>query len=96
MVGIGRGGLGRRLSLSWRLRGVTRRLRGLAGPHRLAGKVPSTGRWDVYRRQRIGELRLEAGVQKIAFKPNGQFETALMDLRELRLTPRPADKPAPK
>ncbi len=64
-----------------------------AGPHRLEGKVPSTGRWDMYRRQRIGEIQLDAGAQRIAFKPNGKFETALMDLRELRLTPRPADKP---
>ena len=33
----------------------------MAAMNRLEGKVPSTGRWDVYRRQRIGELRLEAG-----------------------------------
>jgi hypothetical protein len=59
-----------------------------AGTERLAGKVPSTKRWDVYRRQKIGAIRLEAGVQKLAFKPGGRFETALMDLRELRLTPR--------
>jgi serine/threonine-protein kinase len=61
-----------------------------AGSHRLEGKVRSTGRWDVYRREKIGEIRLDAGVQKIAVKPNGQFTTALMDLREVRLTPRPA------
>ena len=63
-----------------------------AGKQRLEGKVPSTGRWDVYRRQRIGEIRLDAGARRIAFKPNGKFQTALMDLRELRLTPRPADR----
>lgn len=64
-----------------------------AGPQRLAGAVPSTGRWDVYRRQRIGEIRLDAGVQRIALKPDGKFDNALMDLRELRLTPRPPAKP---
>ena len=60
-----------------------------AGGQRLEGKVPSTGRWDVFRRVTIGDIRLEAGPQTLAFKPNGQFATALMDLRELRLTPRP-------
>ena len=61
-----------------------------AGSQRLEGNVPTTGRWDVYRRLKIGDIRLEAGPQTLAFKPNGQFKTALMDLRELRLTPRPA------
>ena len=60
-----------------------------AGQRRLEGKVASSKRWDVYRREKIGEIQLEAGVQKITLKPAGSFKTALMDLRELRLTPRP-------
>jgi hypothetical protein len=67
-----------------------------AGSQRLEGKVKSTGRWDVYRREKIGEIRLDAGAQKIAVKPDGQFKTALMDLRELRVTPRPAEAPKPR
>ena len=58
-----------------------------AGARRLEGKVPSTGKWNIYRRQKIGQIQLDAGVTKVAFKPNGQFKTALMDLRDLRLTP---------
>lgn len=65
-----------------------------AGSERLEGKAPSTGKWNVLRRENIGQIKLSAGVQTIAFKANGEFKTALMDLRELRLTPRPADKPA--
>jgi hypothetical protein len=61
----------------------------VAGERRLEGKVPSTTRWDTYRIIKIGQIELTAGPQKIAFKPNGQFKTALMDLRELRLTPAP-------
>ena len=63
-----------------------------AGSNRLEGKVPSTGRWDVYRQEKIGQIKLDAGTQTIAFKPNGQFKTALIDLRELRLTPAKAEK----
>jgi hypothetical protein len=62
-----------------------------AGAHRLEGKVGSTKRWDVYRRAGIGRLQLDAGPQKIAVKANGRFKTALMDLRDLRLTPAKAD-----
>ncbi|HYE21091.1 MAG TPA: family 16 glycoside hydrolase, partial [Tepidisphaeraceae bacterium] len=36
---------------------------GAAG--RLEGKVESTGRWDVFRRGTVGQIRLEAGEQKI-------------------------------
>lgn len=60
-----------------------------AGTRRLETKVASTGRWDVYRIEKIGRLQLEAGAQTITLKPNGSFQTSLMDLRELRLTPVP-------
>jgi hypothetical protein len=67
-----------------------------AGSHRLEAKVPSTGRWNVYRIVRLGQIQLDAGPQKVTLKPAGDFKTALMDLRELRLTPRPAAKPQAK
>jgi hypothetical protein len=62
-----------------------------AGEKRLEGKIPSTKRWDVYRIQKMGQIELSPGAQKIAFKPNGKFPTALMDLRELRLSPHKAE-----
>ena len=58
-----------------------------AGKGKLEGKVQSTGRWDVYRQEKIGQIQLDAGTQKVAFKPVGEFKTALIDLREIRLTP---------
>ena len=58
-----------------------------AGDKKIAGKVPSTGAWNVYRIKNIGRLELAAGPQKITFKAGGDYKTALMDLRELRLTP---------
>ena len=64
-----------------------------AGGSRLEGKVGSTKRWDLFRRETVGQVRLDAGAQKVTLKPNGQFKTALMDLRELRLTPRPPAGP---
>jgi hypothetical protein len=63
-----------------------------SGAHRLGANVPSTGRWDVYRITKVGQLQLDAGAQTISLKPGGDFKTALMDLRELRLTPRPQPK----
>jgi len=62
----------------------------IAGDNRLDGKVESTGRWNTFRRKQIGQIELKAGVQEIVFKANGEFPSALMDLKELRLSPRAA------
>ena len=58
-----------------------------ASDARLEVKVDPIRRWDIYRLDPIGQITLQAGQQKIALKANGQFKSALMDLRELRLTP---------
>lgn len=57
------------------------------GGQRLEGKVESTAGWDAYRREKIGQIQLQAGPQTLVFRPGGQFKTALLDLRELRLVP---------
>lgn len=59
----------------------------VAGNERLEGKVESTVKWNTFRRAKIGQIKLEPGVQTIEFRPNGEFKSALMDLKELRLTP---------
>lgn len=59
-----------------------------AGEKRLEAKVESSGRWDIFRREKIGQLEMAAGAQTVALKPVGEFKTALMDLREVRLIPR--------
>lgn len=58
------------------------------GNKQLEAKVESSGRWDIFRRAKIGQLELAAGTQMVALKPVGEFKTALMDLREIRLIPR--------
>jgi hypothetical protein len=63
-----------------------------AGPHRMTGKAESTKRWDTFRIETIGQIQLDAGTQKVTLKPEGKFKGALMDLRELRLTPAGAKK----
>jgi hypothetical protein len=57
------------------------------GGQRLEGKVESTGSRDAYRREKIGQIQLQAGSQTLVFRPGGEFKTALLDLRELRLVP---------
>jgi hypothetical protein len=57
-----------------------------AGGEKFQAKVESSKRWDTYRIEVIGKLKLDAGTQKITMHPVGDFKGALMDLRELRLT----------
>jgi hypothetical protein len=66
-----------------------------AGKQRIEGKVPSTGNWERFKIQKIGEVTLEPGTYKFAMKPNGEFKGALMDLRELRIQPPQPPTPAP-
>jgi hypothetical protein len=61
-----------------------------AGKRRMEGKVQSSGKWNIFRREVIGQIELDAGAQEISLKGNGDFKTALMDMRELRLIPRAA------
>jgi hypothetical protein len=58
-----------------------------SGAHKLEAKVDSTGRWDVYRIKKLGQIELDAGTQTLTLRGAGPFQHALMDLRELRLTP---------
>jgi hypothetical protein len=63
-----------------------------SGENKLEGKIESTKRWDVYRIAKVGQIKLDEGTQWVKFKPNGNFKGALMDLREVRLTPAKAQK----
>jgi hypothetical protein len=58
-----------------------------SGSHKLEAKVEGTKRWDTYRIKNVGKIELDVGTQTIAIKPGGKFDHALMDFRELRLTP---------
>src|SRR5262249_6357642 len=45
-----------------------------AGSERLTGKVQSTGGWDAYRRNKVGELNLKAGEQQITLRSTGRIQ----------------------
>ena len=52
----------------------------------LIGKVGTTGSWEVFKTEKVGEVTLKKGDQKIVFRSNADFkEGALIDLRQLRL-----------
>ncbi len=63
-----------------------------AGNQELRGKVEKTGSWQTFKTKKIGTIKLNAGNQKLIFKPTSKFETvgdigALLDFRELTLVP---------
>lgn len=52
----------------------------------LKGIVGKSGSWETFKTKSIGKMKLNAGKQKIKFKPATQFKNgALMDLRKLTL-----------
>ncbi len=58
-----------------------------AGTERLTGTVGGTGKWENYRRAKVGEIRLGVGRQKVVFRPAGPITGALIDLKAVRLVP---------
>ena len=53
----------------------------------LDGAVESTGSWDTYATEAIGEIRLAKGINRLAFRPEGAVRGFLLDLRSLTLKP---------
>jgi putative membrane-bound dehydrogenase-like protein len=53
----------------------------------LVGEVKGSGGWDNYRRMKLGDVELAAGRHKLFVHSQGTIKQALMDLREIRLTP---------
>jgi hypothetical protein len=63
-----------------------------AGSQSISGIVGQTGSWEQFKTQKIGVIRLNAGRQKMVFKPSSKFPTtggkgALLDLRGVKLVP---------
>lgn len=60
-----------------------------AGDQTIEQVVPTTGDWEKYETKSIGTIRLSAGKHRFVFKSKTTFakDGALLDLRELRLTP---------
>jgi putative heme-binding domain-containing protein len=57
------------------------------GEQTITGRVESTGRWETYRRAKIGALELTAGKHEVIFRPGDGFKGTLIDLREVHLVP---------
>lgn len=53
----------------------------------LTGRVEATGSWDNYRSKPLGEVELPQGQVELHFRSAGPVRNALLDLREIRLTP---------
>jgi putative membrane-bound dehydrogenase-like protein len=59
-----------------------------AGESSLRGMVAGTGNWDTYRREKLGDLSLAAGQQRIVLRSDGKPNGAIIDLKSIRLVPR--------
>jgi putative heme-binding domain-containing protein len=57
------------------------------GDAKLTHKVANTASWELYRRAKIGTLRLAAGRQDTVMRAEGTIRGALIDLKEIQLTP---------
>ena len=59
----------------------------LNGNKALGGKIQTTGSWETFQTQAIGEVELQGGDTKVVLKSDGPVDQALMDLRVIRLLP---------
>ena len=59
------------------------------GGRKMSGKVADTGSWEVFKTEKIGEIRLRVGKQRMIFRPDPKLEKGgMLDLRVLKLVPR--------
>jgi putative heme-binding domain-containing protein len=57
------------------------------GKARVTGKVLDTGSWDNFRTEKVGQLELAAGVQRVTMRPLDTINYALIDLKAIELVP---------
>ena len=57
------------------------------GSQRLTGKVKGTGTWDEYKREKVGEVTLRLGKQRVTFRSAGAVTGSLIDLKSIELIP---------
>jgi putative membrane-bound dehydrogenase-like protein len=56
-------------------------------PRRVTGKLPSTGDWHKYRKEKFGQLELASGVQRVVLRADGPIKEELSDIRQVILAP---------
>ncbi len=59
------------------------------GGQALEGKVQGTGGWDNYSGKSVGTVDIPAGPTELVMRSEGPVQSALLDLRGIRLTPTP-------
>ncbi|MCG8600991.1 MAG: c-type cytochrome [Verrucomicrobiales bacterium] len=59
----------------------------LNGEKALGGTVKSTGSWEAFRQQRLGEIDFPAADNSFVIRSEGPVENALLDLRWVKLVP---------
>jgi putative heme-binding domain-containing protein len=57
------------------------------GPNIITGTVRGTGTWDRYFTVKIGQVSMQAGEQRLVFRPDGPINQYLIDLRGIYLKP---------
>ncbi len=62
------------------------------GESALEGKVASSGSWETFHTQGIGEVQLSAADNKVVVRSKGKIDQALLDLRAIRFIPLSSDK----
>jgi len=62
----------------------------------LRAAVPATGGWDQYKLLKLGTVKLPAGADRLAVRPDGPIKGALLDLRTVYLVPVGATPQEPK
>ena len=59
----------------------------VTGSQKLTGKVKGTGTWDDYKREKVGEITLRLGKQRLTFRSDGPVSGAMIDLKSIELIP---------
>jgi len=49
--------------------------------------VKSTGSWETFKTQRLGEIKLPAADNSLVIRSEGPVDQALLDLRSVKLIP---------
>lgn len=57
------------------------------GKKALGGEVKSTGSWETFKTQRLGEIKLPAADNSFVIRSEGPVDQALLDLRSVKLIP---------
>ncbi len=57
------------------------------GGKTITGKVPASGSWEEFRWDKVGQLRLPAGTQRIGFRSDGPLEGPFARLATIKLMP---------